>query len=105
MAQTQPKVASIIHEGRSISSSWNGMTDADRRWLAGELKAGRVYRLSGLRDGFRLFANTTYWISANRAADLDAECASAAANLCHAAAVDEMVRGNFAGAQRLVELA
>ncbi len=92
-------IRDMIHGGQAVASIQHAMTHADRRWLTREHKAGRLYRRRGL-----VFRNVTYWISANRAADLDASEQAALDRMMFAAAWDAACRADRAHRLRQEEL-
>ncbi len=92
-------IRSMVHDGQSVASIHNAMTHADRRWLSREHKAGRLYQRRGL-----VFRNVTYWISANRAADLDASEQAAFDRMMFAAVWDAACRADRAHRPRQEEL-
>lgn len=84
-----------IARGEIVSCLWHGLTPAGRRWLARQIKAGRVYRRTGIGADARWWPRVSYFVRADLAPKLDADNEAQARRFDHALALDR-----FAAAER-----
>ena len=77
----------FIESGESITSCWVNLTENDKKWLAKEVKAGRVYKCKD-----PIFMNMTIWIRSDLKEQLEAERVNRVAKYKMISELDDIVR-------------
>lgn len=103
MANTTETAQAMILDGKAIRSS--DCTPSAQTWLRKQVATGRLAKLTGIYGWCPAHSNWTFYVAANRAPAFRQQCLLDYAKLTRAAAVDQIMFGNFEAARKLTALA